>query len=259
MRMIFAGRENNFNRKLFFELSIDNELLCCLFLEPERSSFSNQFKRIFKRIKKYGFIRVIDELSFHLADRILIRRIEKRFKYSRHEYFVNRTVLNCPTFKIKNINDEKWLDLIKSFSPDIIVSACSNVIFKPPFFNIPKYGTFVLHEGITPEYRGLHTTLWALLKKEYNYIGYTVLKVNESIDGGDILLQENYKLKNDESFRTWGWISHIALIEGLDSIKKAFKTLELNKGFTPIDVQNRKSDTYTWMTFSKFLYLLYCS
>jgi hypothetical protein len=257
MRIILAGRDNTFNRKLFSEFAKDNVLLCCLFLEPDRFKFSEIWRKIRKRIVKYGLLKVIDQLSFHLVDRLFIRGYERKLNYINPEYFIQRTELNCPTFYVSNVHDTEWLTLIKSFFPDIIISTCCNIIYRPSFYNIPKFGTFILHEGITPEYRGLHTTLWALLKKDFNYIGYSVIKANDVIDGGEILVQENYKLKSFESVRTWGLTSHLVLIEGLDHIKNAFKNLEQNKTFVPVDIINRNSEVYTWMTLSKYIRLLF--
>jgi hypothetical protein len=36
---------------------------------------------------------------------------------------------------------------------------CGSVIFKHAFYSIPRMGTFILHDDLTPEYLGLHTTL----------------------------------------------------------------------------------------------------
>jgi folate-dependent phosphoribosylglycinamide formyltransferase PurN len=257
MRIIFAGRDNSFNRKLFTEISKDHEILFCLFLEPGRKKATNVFRRIRKRIRKYGLLQVVNEVAFHLIDRFIIRKPEAKFKDTQPEYFITEVELPFPSYSVENIHDFNWLRLIEQSSPDIIFSLCCNVIFKPVLTNIPKYGTFILHEGLTPEYKGLHTTLWALLKGDYKSVGYTLFKANNVIDGGEILAQGNYRLKDGENYRTWSWIGHNALIEGLDNIKKALKNLEQHNDFKPIETGNRESCYYTWMTLTEFLSFIF--
>ncbi|MCX6245173.1 MAG: formyltransferase family protein [Bacteroidetes bacterium] len=257
MRIVFAGRDNSFNRKFFTEISEDHEVLYCLFLEPGRKNAKDKCKRIGKRLRKYGLLKVIDELAFHLFDRLFLRKPEITFKNSQPEYFNTKVELPFPSYTVENIHDAGWINFIKQSSPDIIFSLCCSVIFKPDLTSIPKYGTFILHEGLTPEYKGLHTTLWALLKKDYKSVGYTLFKANNDIDGGEILVQETYTRKYGEDYRTWSWISHNALIEGLDNIKRSLKNLEKNGNFEPIEKGSRESGVYTWMTLTKFLYLLY--
>ncbi len=257
MRIIFAGRDNSFNRKLFTEISKDHEVLYCLFLEPGRKKISERYKRIRKRIRKYGLLQVINELGFHLIDRLFLRKHETTFQDTQPDYFNTQSELPFPSFTIENIHDLNWLGLIKQSSPDIIFCLCCNVIFKPALTKIPKYGTFILHEGLTPEYKGLHTTLWALLKGDYKSVGYTLFRANNVIDGGEILTQGNYGLKDGENYRAWSWIGHNALIEGLDNIKKSLKNLEQHNNFKPIETGNRESCYYSWMTLTEFLSFLF--
>ena len=41
-------------------------------------------------------------------------------------------------------------------TPSVI---CGSVIFKHAFYSIPRMGTLILHDDLTPEYLGLHTPL----------------------------------------------------------------------------------------------------
>jgi len=254
MKIIFAGRDNNFNRRYIKELSREHELLCCLFLEPNRFKPVNRIKRIIGRIKKYGILTAMNEVLFHCLDRIYIRKHESGFIKTKKEYFLDKAELECPEFQVNNIHDEHWLKLVKGLAPDIIFSMCCNVKFRKEFYSIPRLGTFVLHEGLTPEYKGLHTILWALLKKDFEHIGYTLLQVNDKMDDGGILAQGNYQLKKGENHRTWSWVSHNALIEGLDNVKRALKKLEDFQSFEPVKTNGRIQGTYTWMTLTRYLY-----
>jgi len=210
-----------------------------------------------KRIKKHGLAKVSDQLAFHLFDRLYLRKSESAFWRSRPEYCDNSLGLNCPAYYVNNINGQHWIDLCNEIAPDIILATCSHIILKPALYNIPKLGTYIIHEGLTPEYKGLHTPLWALMKKDFQNIGYTVFKVNSKIDGGEILAQESYQLQTGENYRTWSWIGHNAIISGLENIRQHFTELEKNKYFVPLKTANRNDNYYTWMGLSNFLRLYF--
>lgn len=256
MKIIFAGRDWAFNRKFIKELSDGHELLCCLFLEPNRLKLANQWARVRKRIRRNGLLRVSNELAFYLFDRLYFRRPEAKLYRTRPEYYLQKTELPCPTYDVENIHDAKWLELIKRLSPDIIFSICCNVIFRPELLSIPKLGTYILHEGLTPEYKGKHTILRAMIKKDYDKVGYTLLKATNNIDGGPVLIQGIYKIPCGEGNRTWSWIAHNALIDGLVDIKKSLIQLEQAQGFQPVDVSKREARVYTSMTLTELLRLL---
>lgn len=51
-----------------------------------------------------------------------------------------------------------------------------------------------IHYSLLPQYRGLHSTVWAILNDE-DYLGATIHLMSEFIDDGDILYQ--YRVAND--------------------------------------------------------------
>lgn len=51
-----------------------------------------------------------------------------------------------------------------------------------------------IHYSLLPKYRGLHSTVWAILNNE-EYLGLTIHLMNEFIDDGPIIYQ--YKIEND--------------------------------------------------------------
>lgn len=204
-------------------------------------------------MKRYGVLRAIDELAFHAYDRVFHKKRTHSFLQKSPEYFLEWPDLPCPSYDVDNIHSEKWLNYIKEQQPDIIFSVCCLVIFRPKLFNIPKIGTFVLHEGLTPEYKGLHTPIWAMLNNETEYLGYTMLQVNETIDGGDVVLQDGYELGEGEDVRCWSWVAHKAIIDGLPAMRKTLADLEKNRSFEPIPIEGRKHEYFTWVPLSQFL------
>jgi hypothetical protein len=256
VRVIFAGRSNAFNAGIAQWLAKDHEVVACLFLEPNRQTTAMMWKRIKLRAKKYGWIKAIDEVLFHALDRVVIRRHERpRLLREFPPAFTTTRSLDIPSHSVNNIHARKWLDFVTEAKPDIIFSVCGSVIFRPELYTIPRFGTLVLHEGLTPEYKGLHTPLWALMNKEHDYLGYTLLKVDDSIDGGAVLSQRSYELGSGESFRTWSLVAHKAILANLDHIAASLSRLEADGGFEPLDITGRRHQYFTWMGLSDFLRL----
>ena len=256
MKVIFIGRDNPFNRGIARWLSKRYDTVACYFIEPDRFTFRSRFKRIRNRARRRGWIRALDELAFHLVDRIFVRRKEgHRWESEIPEEFRVEHEVDIPSYIVPDVHDPKWLEITRNLRPDIIFCVCGTVILKREFYSIPRYGTFVLHEGITPEYRGLHTPLWALLRNEPEFLGYTLLRVNDSIDGGDILVQGGYDLTKEADFKQWSFVGHNGIIRGLPEIGSALDSLAERGTFDPVSQTGRKSNLFTWIRLSTFLLL----
>lgn len=65
-----------------------------------------------------------------------------------------------------------------------------------------------IHYALLPRFRGFHGFIWSLINDEPN-VGYTVHKVNEGIDSGDIYFQHSIKVNDN--------VNIIELRESLDN------------------------------------------
>jgi len=257
MRVLFAGRDNPFNRGIASWLAQRYDLIACYFLEPDRFSVKEIIKFIRNRIRRNGILQTMDELAFQVVDRSFIRRSEKAlWEKNIPVEFREAKTLDAPCYIVKSLHSERWLQFTRQLRPDIIFSTCGRVIFRHEFYDIPRFGTFVLHEGITPEYKGLHTPLWAMLRNELEFVGVSLLRVNGSIDGGDILIQERCVVEEDEDFRCWSYVGHKAIISGLPEVELALNRLFENGQFEPIPIESRQGKYFTWMRLTAFLKLL---
>jgi methionyl-tRNA formyltransferase len=102
------------------------------------------------------------------------------------------------TLQPSNLMDEEFINQIKGLKPDLIIV----VAFKKlpaEVFNIPRYGTINLHASILPNYRGAAPINWCLMNGEIK-TGVTTFYINEKIDQGDILLQKEIMIKNEDDF-----------------------------------------------------------
>lgn len=92
----------------------------------------------------------------------------------------------------------KILDEIRESCPDIIISAYYRKIFPKELIDIPNLGVINIHPSLLPEYRGPVPTAWAILNGEKEF-GITIHKVDSGIDTGDILVQQKYKINDNET------------------------------------------------------------
>jgi len=87
------------------------------------------------------------------------------------------------------INSKDIKKNILDYDPDIgFVFGTS--ILSSEVFDIPRLGCYNLHTGLVQYYRGVDSTSWPLIHREYERIGFTVHKVIKGIDSGEVALQE---------------------------------------------------------------------
>jgi methionyl-tRNA formyltransferase len=65
-------------------------------------------------------------------------------------------------------------------------------------WNMPPLGTVNLHGSLLPQYRGAAPIHWAVINGEKE-TGVTTFKLKHEIDTGDILLQKNFPIGDDET------------------------------------------------------------
>lgn len=99
-----------------------------------------------------------------------------------------------------SINAPETLEQIRSFKPDLIVSASYGQILRSGVLQIPSKGSINVHPSLLPRYRGPSPCYWAVKHREAT-TGVTVHFMNERIDAGDILLQEEVSIRPGESSR----------------------------------------------------------
>jgi hypothetical protein len=148
---------------------------------------------------------------------------------------------------VESLNAEETKDLLRRIQPDIVFVNCVTQIIRDEILRIPRLGTFVYHEGLTPEYRGLHAINWAISNGDDDKVGYTLLKADAKIDGGQVYAQGMTSL--DPLSTPLGYIGHWTLYEGLDDVDKVLHALEEGTA-QPLDTSTRHSGYYSYFTYS---------
>lgn len=122
----------------------------------------------------------------------------------------------------KNINHENSLELIKSFSADLIISIAGNQIFKKELITLAPLGCLNLHTALLPKYRGLMPSFW-VLKNDEKETGVSVFFVDEGIDSGPILVQKKIPISKNmtqmDLIKRSKKLGMDAIIESIEKIK----------------------------------------
>jgi len=134
-----------------------------------------------------------------------------------------------------NLKDEGFINEVKKLDPDLIIVVAFRKIPKE-IFSIPKYGTINLHASLLPNYRGAAPINWCLINNETK-TGVTTFFINEKIDQGDILLQEELIISNEDDFGLlYNKLSKVGAKLLVKTIKKVFSN-NLNPRKQKIDTE----------------------
>lgn len=106
-----------------------------------------------------------------------------------------------PVYTPENVNNRKWVELIKSFSPDIIFSFYYRNMIGREILDIPKTGSFNLHGSLLPKFRGRCPVNWVLIAGEKE-TGVTLHHMVEKPDAGAIVAQKSCEIEFDDTAYT---------------------------------------------------------
>lgn len=106
--------------------------------------------------------------------------------------------LGFELYQPKSIRNEKVLEKIAEFGPDIIVVVAYGKLLPKGLLDMPKYGCINLHPSLLPKYRGAAPIQWTIVNGEKES-GVTTMRISEDLDAGDILLQEKTAIQEGET------------------------------------------------------------
>jgi methionyl-tRNA formyltransferase len=102
--------------------------------------------------------------------------------------------LNIPCHQPHKIRtDPLAIQKMNRIKPDLIVVVAYGQIIPESIIYLPHHNSINLHFSLLPKYRGASPVQWALLKGEEK-TGITIFQLNEKMDEGDILSQEEVKI-----------------------------------------------------------------
>jgi methionyl-tRNA formyltransferase len=119
--------------------------------------------------------------------------------------------------------DPAALDLLSDIDPDINVIVAYGQIIPASIIYLPKYKSINLHFSLLPKYRGASPVQWAILNGEIT-TGLTIFELNEKMDEGDILMQQETKmLPHEKAFELEERLAQ----EGADLLVKTIRHIDI--------------------------------
>ncbi len=106
--------------------------------------------------------------------------------------------LDIPLIEINSFKD----DIVKTlpdYRPDLFVVASFGLIVPKWVLDIPSVGPINVHPSLLPLYRGPSPIQWAILSGD-EMTGITLIRMNEKMDEGDVIYQEQIMIGKGENF-----------------------------------------------------------
>ncbi|MEY3100364.1 MAG: hypothetical protein RIS63_1266 [Bacteroidota bacterium] len=105
---------------------------------------------------------------------------------------------NLSLLQPEKLRNEDFIADLTNLKADLFVVVAFRML-PEVVWKLPRLGTFNLHASLLPAYRGAAPINWALINGD-THTGVTTFLINEDIDAGSILLQEQIEIGPNMTF-----------------------------------------------------------
>lgn len=141
-------------------------------------------------IKEYNVLAVVTQPDKEVGRKKEIRKSPVK------EFALKNNIKVLQPEKIR-LEYEKILDL----NPDIIITCAYGQIIPKEILDYPKYGCINIHASLLPKLRGGAPIHKAIIYG-YEKTGVTIMYMDEKMDSGDIIYQEEIKIEDADNVGT---------------------------------------------------------
>lgn len=120
-----------------------------------------------------------------------------------------------------NLKAESFLEELKALKANLQIIVAFRML-PEVVWSMPKHGTFNLHASLLPNYRGAAPIHWAIINGETK-TGVTTFFIDEKIDTGAMILQDEIEIEADE---TVGTLHDKLMTIGSELVLKTVKLIE---------------------------------
>jgi methionyl-tRNA formyltransferase len=139
---------------------------------------------------------------------------------------VKREALNAeiPIMQPEFLKDTIFLQKLEEWNGDCFIVVGFRIL-PPVVYEMPQKGTINLHASLLPKYRGAAPIQWALINGEVK-TGVTTFFITKQVDTGDIILQKDVLIREDEIA---GELHDRLSIAGADLLVKTVDLIDSDK------------------------------
>jgi methionyl-tRNA formyltransferase len=98
-----------------------------------------------------------------------------------------------------SVKDPSFLEALRAVRPDLVVVAAFGQILPKAVLDLPPLGCLNIHPSLLPAYRGAAPINWSIIRGE-KQTGVTIMLMDEGMDSGDILTQEQTPIGKTETY-----------------------------------------------------------
>jgi len=106
--------------------------------------------------------------------------------------------LGIKTFQPEDVNCKDSISFLGKIKPELFVVVSFGQILSKSLLDVPKLYSLNVHASLLPKYRGAAPINWAILNGEKE-TGITIIKMNEKMDEGEILLKEAIPIEDNDA------------------------------------------------------------
>lgn len=129
--------------------------------------------------------------------------------------------LGLPVYQPDKVKDPLFWELLHKLNPEMIVVAAYGQILPKAVIDFPPLKCLNIHPSLLPKYRGAAPINWSIIRGEQQ-TGVTIMVMDEGMDSGDIVLQQQTQIKEGE---TYGELHDRLAIQGASLLLEALEKI----------------------------------
>jgi len=107
-----------------------------------------------------------------------------------------------PVFTPETIKGNiKFIEEIRDLSCDLFIVIAYGKILSKDLLDIPKFKSWNAHASLLPRWRGAAPIQWSIWEGD-EFTGVGIMKMEEGLDTGDVLIEKRIKLEKNENLET---------------------------------------------------------
>ncbi len=138
----------------------------------------------------------------------------------------------------KTLKDQAVQKEFFELNADIAVVVAYGLILPQPILENPKFGCINIHPSLLPKWRGASPIQRPIMNGD-NETGITIIKMDEGLDSGDIIAQEKFALKGDETYKN---LAQKLSLMGAEILVQALNKIKI--GDYKLQKQDHENSTY---------------
>ncbi len=209
-------------------------------------------RRIQRERQRVGSLRMLDILAFKIFYRLRFAARDAAWQereLERLQDLYPPVPDSVPVHVCASINSKGAEEFIRDKAPDLLIARCKQLM-RPRIFSLARYGTYVFHPGVCPQYRNAHGCFWALAHHDHENVGMTLLRIDEGIDTGPIFGFYSYDF--DARNESHIVIQHRVFLENLTPIAEKLKAIVAGTA-RPVEVTATESAVWGQPWLSAYL------